>query len=304
MRSGFSTIKNGESLGYPFREAFRSLVPLVDEMVIAIGECHDNTREILIEESKSWPCPLRLIDSPWTLSDGTGGWELSLQSNVALEACEHDTCIYIQCDEVIHEEDYGVIRRDLDRMEADENVSALAFHWLHFYGDFQTVAHSRAWYRREVRAIKKSSGLRSYGDAQGFRIRETDDWKQGWTKAPAALSPARIFHYGWVRPPEKMAQKSEALDRLWHGNARDGKHSAENVYPTFYGLKRYEHTHPKVMHDRIEAFQESILEEIPFFAKPVEKDLKYWRLWGDYLVEKLTDHRIGEFSNYSSFKRY
>lgn len=304
MRSGFSTIKNGEKLGYPFREAFRSLAPLVDEMVIAIGECEDNTREILVEEAKSWPCPLVLIDSPWTLSEGTGGWELSLQSNVALEACKFDTCLYIQCDEVIHEEDYPLIQSDLNRMESDSDVSALAFNWLHFYGDFQTIAHSRAWYRREVRAIKKSSGLRSYGDAQGFRVPESDDWKNGWRKAPVALSKARVFHYGWVRPPEKMAEKSQALDRLWHGNTRDGKYSAENVYPTFFGLRPFQKSHPVVMQERIEAFQKSIAKETPFFKKNVKKNLHYWRLWGDNVVEKLTGYRLGEFCNYSSFKRY
>jgi len=36
--SGFTFIKNAEMLGYPFIESIQSVLPIVDEFVIAVGE--------------------------------------------------------------------------------------------------------------------------------------------------------------------------------------------------------------------------------------------------------------------------
>ena len=41
--------------------------------------------------------------------------------------------------------------------------------YVHFYGDFDTVATDRHWYRREVRVVPLGRDIRSYWDAQGFR---------------------------------------------------------------------------------------------------------------------------------------
>jgi len=296
MRSGFSLIRNGEKLGYPYLEALRSLAPLVDELVVAVGDCEDNTREKLEALRPELPCPLILFDSPWDPESRKGGFELARQTNLALERCRHEVCVYIQADEVLHEEDLPVFRRDLERFETDESVDALAFRWVHFYGDFDTVVVSRKWYRREIRAIKRSRGLKSYGDAQGFRIYENGNW----LRPRAALSQARYLHYGWVRPPQVMAAKSEALDRLWHGGARDGSHSAATVYPRIFGMVPYEGTHPKIMQTRIQRHGSFD----PFEGKDVQKNLKYWRLLADLQLEKLTGWRPGEWTNYRSLKIY
>ena len=41
--SGFTFIRNGVELGFPFEASIRSLLPLVDEFVIAIGQGNDST---------------------------------------------------------------------------------------------------------------------------------------------------------------------------------------------------------------------------------------------------------------------
>ncbi len=43
--SGFTFIRNGTSLGFPFEESIRSLLPLVDEFVVAVGKGNDDTLE-------------------------------------------------------------------------------------------------------------------------------------------------------------------------------------------------------------------------------------------------------------------
>jgi glycosyltransferase involved in cell wall biosynthesis len=296
MRSGFSMIRNGEKLGYPYLEALRSLAPLVDELVVAVGDCDDTTRSQLEALRPELPCPLVLFDSPWDPESRKGGFELARQTNLALDRCRHEICVYIQADEVLHEEDYERFRLDLDRFAADDDIDALAFQWVHFYGNFDTIVRSRKWYRREIRAVKRSRHLRSYGDAQGFRIFSGDQW----TRPRAALSKARYLHYGWVRPPQVMAAKSEALDRLWHGEARDGIHSAETIYPKTFGMTRFEGTHPRVMHERI-----ALAGKFDAFkGQTLTRNLKYWRLFLDQKLESLSGWRPGEWTNYRSLKIY
>ncbi len=296
MISGFSIIKNGESLGYPWKESLLSLAPLVDEIVLAHGDSTDSTAAAIEDLKKSLPCPLRVIDSPWDAQNTKKGLELSRQSNIALSHCKHDTCFYIQADELVHEAEYERIKTDIRRFEADDAVDALAFQWIHFFGNFQTVVHSKRWYRREIRVVKKRRQLQSYGDAQGFRIFQNETW----SKPNAALSQAHILHYGWVRPPQVMAKKSEALDKLWHGNARDGKHSEENVYPVQFGLQKYSGTHPSLMNKRIT----ELGDFDPFQDKAAPRHKEYWKLYFTHLIESATGWRPGEYSNYKSIKRY
>lgn len=301
MRSGFTIIRNGDSLGYPYLESLRSLGPLVDEIVVAVGDGHDGTRDSLEALRKDLPCELRLIDSPWDPKSLKGGFELSRQTNIALEACRFDLCFYLQADELLHENDYEKIRFDLNRFAADDQVDALAFRWIHFYGSYSHIVESKNWYRREIRAIKKSSGLRSYGDAQGFRVPKT---KKGgavaWSKSRAALSRGHVLHYGWVRPPQVMAKKTEALDRLWHGDARDGTQDAANIYVRQFGLKTYLGTHPACMRPRVEAQGEFD----PFKNQAAPRGWKNFRLAATAAIESLTDLRPGEFKNYRSLVKY
>lgn len=290
MRSGFSIIRNGEKLSFPYKESLRSLAPLVDELVVAVGDNEDSTREELLKLAPALPCELRLVDSPWDPAALKGGLELSRQTNIALSHCRYDTCFYLQSDEVLHEADYPRLRADLSALEAHPTAQALAFEWVHFYGSPGFTVHSRRWYRREVRAFKKNEGLKSFQDAQGFRI----PVGQGWEKPRALLSQARVFHYGWVRPPSKMAEKSNSFDRLWHGEARVGIHKPENVYPWQYGIRPYAGSHPAVMQERV---KESLGFD-PFAGQAKRFNGEFLRLWSGDLLERATGWRMGEFLNY------
>ena len=41
--SGFTFIRNGVELGFPFEASIRSLLPLVDEFVVVVGKSNDDT---------------------------------------------------------------------------------------------------------------------------------------------------------------------------------------------------------------------------------------------------------------------
>jgi glycosyltransferase involved in cell wall biosynthesis len=244
--SGFSFVRDAVRLHYPVVEAIRSVLPLVDEFVVSVGRSDDGTVDAIraIGDVK-----LRILESEWDPALFVHGAINAAQSNLALEECIGDWAIYVQADEVIHEEDHPRIRRAMEESLADPRVEGLLFHYLHFWGDFDHVHWTRNWYRREVRVVRRLPGMRSWKSAQGFRV--------DGRKPRVRDSGARIFHYGWVRPPEAMKRKQIALDRLHHPEDWVRRRHPEPELPFDYGplehLRRFTGTHPAVMREWIAA---------------------------------------------------
>ena len=59
--SAFTFIKNGQILGYPFLESIQSILPIVDEFVVNVGESEDDTLA-LIKSIKSRKIRIRPKD--------------------------------------------------------------------------------------------------------------------------------------------------------------------------------------------------------------------------------------------------
>ena len=159
--------------------------------------------------------------------------------------------MYLQADEVLAETDLLKIREAIKTYYSEPHIDGLLFEYVHFYGSFDVVQHSRSVYRREVRVIKKSSGAQSVGDAQSFR-------KKDGSKLTVVHSGARVFHYGWVRTPEAMREKTFFMDQLYHGepSLENAKlripHTGDNYrYKRIWGLKPFHGAHPAVMQERI-----------------------------------------------------
>ena len=60
--SGFTFLRNGQKLGYPFAESIRSILPIVDEFVIALGPCDDQTEKMLREIGDA---KIHIIPTQW-----------------------------------------------------------------------------------------------------------------------------------------------------------------------------------------------------------------------------------------------
>ena len=60
--SGFTFIRNGNELGYPFEEAIRSVLPLCDELFVNVPRSTDGTLESVqaIGDGK-----IRVFESDW-----------------------------------------------------------------------------------------------------------------------------------------------------------------------------------------------------------------------------------------------
>ncbi|HAY35000.1 MAG TPA: glycosyltransferase [Ignavibacteria bacterium] len=240
--SGFTIVRNGMLYAYPFKEAILSILPLCDEIIVNVGKSDDNTLEIVqsISDNK-----IKIIESEWDMTL-KGGKVLSTETNKALKQCTGDWCIYIQGDEVLHEKYYENVKAAMKKYYDDSKTEGLRFWYQHFYGSYDYVQDNyRNWYIRETRVIKRSDNIVSWGDAMDFRHRDG-------SKIYSKDIDAEIYHYGWVRPPEKLLNKRKDFERLYNTDEiAEKKISGFQNYDDLGNLKIFTGTHPAVMKERI-----------------------------------------------------
>jgi len=289
MISGFTFIKNGLTLGYPFLESAKTIEPICKEVIINVGfedeNCtqDDGTYEYLRDNLTS--SKFKFIKSWWNPEISSQGLILSQQTNIALEKCTGKTCQYIQGDEAIHEDDLNSIELGHKELIDRSDLHGLIFNYIHFYGNTNVYRHTRSVYRREVRAIKNNSNILSWKDAQGFRFKDG-------SKISAKLIDARIFHYGWARPQEVMNKKIESFEKLYHG--KDHEQDKKFKYRRIWGLKKFEGTPPALLQDWVK----NNTHDLDILSLPPAYGIKEWDLMLSDFIEHLTDYRIGEYKNY------
>jgi glycosyltransferase involved in cell wall biosynthesis len=241
--SGFTFLRNGQKLGYPFVASIRSILPIVDEFVVALGPCDDDTEKKLREIGDP---KIRIIPTQWNEriqpDYSVKGFVYGQQKSIALFNCTGDWAFYLEADEVVHENDLPKIRAVMEKYLNEPRVEALAFDYLHFYGNANTYAWSPGWYRSEVRIIRNT--IPAWGP-EGLFFIVLEKHKKG--RYPrAAHTGATIYHYGWVRSETQMHLKASAVHKYW-----DDKPAAKSDYTKIdpATLKLFTGTHPKVVQD-------------------------------------------------------
>lgn len=246
--SGFTFIRNGIDYDYPIVEAIQSILPLCDEVVVAVGKSDDDTLSLIqsIHSNR-----IRIIETTWDDTLREGGQVLAMETDKALAAVSSDTdwCLYIQGDEVLHEDGYPAIKKAMIDNLHRSHIDGLLLPYLHFYGSYDYVGTSSKWYRNEIRVIKPGRSIYSFRDAQGFR-------KGANEKLRVARVNARMHHYGWVKEPEAMQRKQENFHKMWHDDRWINEHVVDaDAYD--YGrdvsqLALFDGTHPIVMRPRVQ----------------------------------------------------
>ncbi len=251
--SGFSMAKNASKLYYPLRQAIESVLPICDEFVVAIGD-NDEDDDSLAEIQAIDSDKIKIIRTVWDLKKYPQGMENAHQSDIAKEACTGDWLIYVQADEVLHEEDLPKIKARCQEFLDDEEVEGMLFKYYHFWGNYDHYHFSHSWYKEEIRIIRNRPDIHSWKSAQSFRrIPDFDGigyrQKEGTYKLKVVPVDAYIYHYGWVRPPYLMKKKMKALSTI-----HKGKEKTDQIYDDanfHYGplnkVEKFKGTHPKVM---------------------------------------------------------
>jgi glycosyltransferase involved in cell wall biosynthesis len=244
--SGFTIARNAIKLGYPIEESIRSVLPLVDEMVVAVGDSEDETWALVtgIGDPK-----INAFRTVWDMSKRTGGAVLADQTNIALAHCTGDWAVYLQTDELLHEAEIPKIKDRLAR-HFHQATDGLSFVYLHFYGSYRVRQDNWCrWYRREVRAVRTGRGIVSVGDAAGFKV----DRGGRLIRLIRADSGAHVYHYGWARPPRVMSEKRQTVQRFYHGEGEQPKApemeriDVENPYRHLGHLVEFTGSHPALM---------------------------------------------------------
>jgi hypothetical protein len=287
MLSGFTIVRNAVRLDYPIVPAVRSILDLCDEVVVNVGKSDDGTRDLVAAIGDS---RVRILDTVWDFSRGSEA--LSIETNRAMAACRGTWGVYIQADEVLHETGVAMLRDAVRAADGDPRVEGLLVEYVHFYGDFATVATDRHWYRREVRAVRLGWNVRSYWDAQGFRVGSG----AGARRPRARVTGAPMFHYGWARPPGSMRQKLVASQEIFTEAAeRLEARAAQPALRWTPLLRRFTGTHPRAAHEWIAARQAAATGTA---VGPRRFRLGHVRLYVSDWIERWTGARLFEYRNY------
>ena len=265
--SGFTFLRNAVANGYPFEESIRSVLPLVDEFVCAVGISSDNTREMV---SKIGNSKIRIIDTVWNESMQDRGYVYGQQKMLAQFNCSGDWAFYLEGDEVLHESDLQLIYENMRNHLSDARVEALYFDFLHFYGTPNQIGIGG--YRKAPRIIRNT--IRTIAPDGLFWVVMNENKKGRYPYAKHAGAP--IYHYGHCRSVSKMAEKIKQVGKYWGED-----------HPLFDGygnidlaeLRPFSGNHPEIMTKWLQTEAEVIFEQQKGYNLSTKNYRNRFRFW-------------------------
>lgn len=259
--SGFTFLRNAEINGYPFIESIKSLLPIVDEFICAIGPSDDNTRAMVqaINDGR-----IRIIDTVWNENMHDRGFVYGQQKMVAQYNCAGDWAFYLEADEVLHEKELPRIQNAMQRHLGNPDVEALYFNFHHFYGTANQVGI--AGYRKAPRIIRNS--VRTIAPDGLFWVVLEKNKKGRYPKAMSA--DANIYHYGHCRSIAKMAEKLKRVGKYW-GSSHEKFEGYGHI--DLAEIRPFHGSHPKVMDWWLANEAEKTFRQDPGF-RPSRRDMR------------------------------
>lgn len=297
--SAFTFSRNADKLYYPVEASIRSALAIVDEFIVALGDsdADDNTEAIIeaIGDKK-----IKIFKRQWDPALFRNTKIFAHEADFGLSRCEGDWCLHLQADEVLHEDDLPIITEACKKYLDIKEVDGMLFDFVHFWGDYNHVMRSHNFHNREIRMVRNHIGCFSHLDSISFR-------KTGNQKLKVVRIPARIFHYGYVRPPIIMGTKSSVHHSIFKGEQDGGEHPELSYdWGPLGGLAIFKGTHPAVMKKWIARFnwQQSLNYNKPsLFEKSPHQHLKPKYRLLSWLENNLNNgEQIFGYKNYELLK--
>jgi glycosyltransferase involved in cell wall biosynthesis len=239
--AGLLSVRNTISLDYCWRECGESLLGVCDELVINDCESNDGTWEQVQEWAHQEP-RITLVRTPWTDPVATNKWWPEF-FNRTREHAKSQMVLAMDADEVLHEEDFGLIR------SASNAGKVLYFKRLNFWKDPRhLIPKGQCCGTQVVRLAPRHLPLPS-----DYPYPPADE-----TVSMAEQSDIRTFHYGFLRKREAFFKKARTVQRIWANDFDPRLARAEReegnwmvnpvVAPWVNDLTEYNGNHPKFIH--------------------------------------------------------
>ena len=297
--SAFTMARNADKFYFPFREAILSVLPVADEVIVALGEGDDDDKTEALVKSIA-DSKVKIFNRQWDPALFANGHIFAHETTFALNQCKGTWCLYLQADEVVHEDDLANIVAACKKYEHDLSVDGMLFSYRHFWGDYEHLVETHGLIRNEIRIVRNGIGAYSYKDAISFR-------KGNDEKLNVVEIPVRIFHYGYMRPPAIMGAKLKAQNLIHNGVSSPEFEKPLYDWGPLGGLQKFKGTHPQVMTDWIKKYNwaSSLNFNKPsLFEKSRHKHLRPKYRFMTWLERNFNNNReIFGFKNYKLIKR-
>lgn len=247
--SGLAILRNGVRLDYPFVESIRSAAPICDEFVVVVGKSEDDT----LERVRALDVPgLRVIETEWSPRVEPAHCVLAQQTNIGMHQTRGVWCLYLQANDVLHEDALPGLRELAERHADDDEVEAMLFERLTFWADYDHVlACYPDRFKFTARMLRPYIGTHSVRDAMSMAVFDGFSTRGRWPRA--VDTGFYSYRYGFVREFQALRDKADLAQHAqsW-GRPGDDYFFTQHAAQT---IRRFHGSHPAVMAERVARFQ-------------------------------------------------
>jgi hypothetical protein len=199
---GFTFVWRGNDQDYNFKETIRCLAEVCDEVAIVAGGPDGTYTDVvllvleLLAEYPSKEFHTQMIDQKnWDAQ--VGREKLSYFSNQAADMLSSDWNIYVQCDEVLHEDSYQHILAAIEHDNVDAYFVKRWNLWRDPYHILEVPQERKPCSTEVIRLAKKQ--YRCVDDAESLGVPNVHVYGN--------IDTIEIFHMGFVRHKVKHLTK-------------------------------------------------------------------------------------------------
>jgi glycosyltransferase involved in cell wall biosynthesis len=165
--AAFMVVKNGYSLGYPFLEAIRCVLPFVDQFWVSDGYSQDGTLEYLQQLASNHPI-VQVLQHAWP-TNRPSGFAIGDVTNMLMDELREMPFAwlwYVQADELWRPESAYAVRHRIYGTMGD----SITVNFLHLQKNFQELQFppGKESYRQAIRIVRNLPYIQAHRDAWTF----------------------------------------------------------------------------------------------------------------------------------------
>lgn len=212
--TGIMAIKDGIVGGYPFLEGILSVLPIVDEFLVADGGSSDGTWQALKKLQEVFPEKIKLVQDSWVPTPNCENIDGSLDKLVSL--AEGDWILNVQGDEVWHEGDIGEIKKVIETADAADyngiRVGCIEAKWFGL-----DTAYCKGSTYKTIRIFRKQPNLKLFRAGDDVFVDPDRTIREGFTSSnlsPELDSTFGFYHFHRVFPENTHAADKFVMDEM------------------------------------------------------------------------------------------